>query len=195
MNACECGCGRITSIAKQSDTKLGIKKGDHRRFIHGHGNVAEPIENKYVVDPESGCWIWIRAQDGHGYGQYQDPRTGRGTHPHRYLYELKFGPLPRELHVDHLCRNRLCVNPDHCEAVTPRINLLRGVGASATNARKTHCVRGHEFTPENTKVSKYGRCCLACRRIRRSTPEFREQRNRARRLRYSRRGQSAQPQR
>jgi hypothetical protein len=78
-------------------------------------------------------------------------------------YELAIGPIPEGLTIDHLCRNRGCVNPAHLEAVTNRTNLLRGDGIAALNARKTHCKRGHEFTPENTYVWREGtRACRAC---------------------------------
>lgn len=130
MRLCECGCGEPTNLITMTNRKAGLVKGEYRRFIWGHqARIAEPIEQKYRVDPETGCWNWIRAQDGHGYGQYLHPTTKRTTHPHRFLYERAHGPIPQDWDVDHLCRNRLCVNPDHMEGVTRRENLLRGIRA------------------------------------------------------------------
>jgi hypothetical protein len=94
------------------------------------------------------------------YGKY------RREYAHRVAYSRAKGPIPAGFHIDHLCRNRLCVNPDHLEAVDPKTNILRGVGAPAQNALKTHCVRGHEFTPGNTHLSPAGwRICRICQRL------------------------------
>jgi hypothetical protein len=68
------------------------------------------------------------------------------------------------LKLDHLCRNPACVRPDHLEAVTARENTLRGIGPTAVNALKTHCVHGHEFTPENTRMKGIRRVCRECQR-------------------------------
>src|SRR6266576_3456485 len=87
------------------------------------------------------CWPW-QANRGRGYGNVWI--AGRMYRAHRVAYELLIGPIPEGLTLDHLCRNRGCVNPAHLEPVTSRENTLRGEGISANNARKTHCKHGHE---------------------------------------------------
>ena len=86
---------------------------------------------------------------------------------HRWVYEQIHGPIPEGLVIDHLCRNGLCILPRHLEAVTNVENVMRGQGAPAQNARKTHCNKGHKFTPENTHISPQNRrICKTCRSIR-----------------------------
>jgi hypothetical protein len=84
------------------------------------------------------------------------------------------GEIPDGLVIDHLCRNRKCVNPFHLEAVTLKENILRGAGTGAEFARRTHCNKGHEFSEENTIIrSDGGRRCKTCRRAERDDPEYR----------------------
>lgn len=113
---------------------------------------------KVVKGPD--CWEWTGTKLKTGYGIF-DHRCA-----HRIAWELERGPIQRGLVIDHLCRNRSCVNPDHLEPVTQRQNLLRGDTFVARNAAKTHCQRGHEFTRENTYYAPKGgsRHCQTCRR-------------------------------
>lgn len=118
------------------------------------------------VEKTDGCWNWIGLTT-HGYGRFSigsrsdDSKTQ--VQAHRVSYEWLVGPIPEGHHMDHLCRNRRCVNPNHLEPVLPRENALRGDGSSAVNAKKTHCPSGHEYTPENTTIEKRGaRRCRAC---------------------------------
>lgn len=121
-----------------------------------------PSEHRPDLGP---CWLWIAAIDRKGYGAFGGPRDRtQVVRAHRVAYELVIGPIPDGLTLDHLCRVRRCVNPEHLEPVTGRENSLRGESVAAVNARKTHCIRGHEFTPENTKIQAQGRqrACRIC---------------------------------
>jgi hypothetical protein len=106
---------------------------------------------KVNKNTEDGCWEWAGSLSPKGYGRFF-LRAGRASkQAHRFAYELVVGPIPGDKCIDHLCRNPSCVNPSHLEVVTPRENTLRGTGLAARNAKKTHCPRGHEYTPENTR--------------------------------------------
>ena len=119
----------------------------------------------FIQHPETHCWIWQRVLGTAGYGQVW--RQGKKVGAHRAYYEELVGPIPERLTIDHLCQNIRCVNPGHLEPVTQRINNLRSDNPAAINARKTHCIRGHEFTPVNTYVARDGkRACKECRRSR-----------------------------
>lgn len=116
-----------------------------------------------MARPELGpCWLWIGFRQREGYGRFSPEKT-RTCLAHRWSYEHANGPIPNGLEIDHLCRNPPCVNPKHLEPVTERVNTLRGVGPTARNARKTHCVQGHPFTPDNTILRPHGgRTCRVC---------------------------------
>ncbi len=119
----------------------------------------------------SGCWLWTGALDAKGYGSCWINKFTTSTRAHRVAYMLTNGEIAPSQPLDHLCRNRACVNPAHLEIVDNRTNALRGVGITAMNAAKTHCLRGHEFNDINTKGTimrngRIGRICRPCRRIR-----------------------------
>lgn len=137
-------------------------------------SLRERFHEKYVIDEATGCWLWTAKTGKGGYGYIGEGRTGgRTLLAHRVSYELHIGPIPQGLSLDHLCRTRHCVNPEHLEAVTIRENTLRGDTLPAQNAAKTHCAKGHEFTPENTYTTKRGnRACRECQRA--ATREWRE---------------------
>jgi HNH endonuclease len=118
---------------------------------------------------EDGCWRWLASTQHQGYGVVAIWNHGKRIKKmaHRLAYEFVKGPIPKGLTIDHLCRVPSCVNPAHLEAVSNRENVLRGVGLTAQNARKTHCKRGHELTPENTYTPSNRpteRWCRICQR-------------------------------
>lgn len=117
---------------------------------------------------DGSCWVWPGFTTEKGYGKLTIPAPEaryRTVRAHRMVWEMIRGPIPEGLELDHLCRNRACVNPDHLEPVTSRTNTMRGIGPTAANATKTHCLRGHEFNEINTYVRPDGRRqCRACRK-------------------------------
>ena len=119
-------------------------------------HVAERALSRVTVDGR-GCWVFPGV-NGQGYGQIND--KGKVWRVHRLVRLHLVGPLTPGLQLDHLCRNRACCNPDHLEEVDARTNNLRGESMAAYHARQTHCVSGHEFTPENTSIiqGKVRRC-------------------------------------
>lgn len=117
---------------------------------------AERILSKVDYTPD--CWIWSWSLDRHGYGQVRLNGTTRRSH--RVIYELLVDDVPSNLDIDHLCRNRACVNPEHLEPVTRSTNLLRG---KLWQSKKTSCPRGHDYDVETKDYrGRTVRRCSVC---------------------------------
>jgi hypothetical protein len=128
--------------------------------------VAERIEASVTRIPDSGCWVWDKALTKLGYARIF--HNGKARHAHKVSYETFVGDVPDGLELDHTCKVRCCVNPDHLEPVTHYENMRRS-SVWQVRKNKTHCQRGHELSEENRYTApslgnKY--LCRACKRMR-----------------------------
>jgi hypothetical protein len=147
---------------EDSERSESVRRVPYDAAVRRPITAAEYIRDRVQVSP-SGCWNWTGYRNGDGYaiGHHR----GRWVRAYRFSYEVFVGPITGGLTIDHLCRNRGCVNPEHLEAVPLRTNVLRGDGVGVRNARKTHCANGHPFDEENTLPDERGwRVCKICRR-------------------------------
>ena len=122
---------------------------------------------KVKINHETGCWDWTGSFTRGGYGSFS--YKGKTTRVHRFSYTHFIGEIPEVLDIDHLCRNRACVNPLHMETVTRKVNCRRGECGKLTglqNRQKSHCPQGHPYNKENTTWDKKGeRTCKICRKV------------------------------
>ena len=124
--------------------------------------LEQRFDEKYRVD-DSGCWLWTEWLDSDGYGIISIKHKNHRAH--RVSYERYVGKIPDGMVIDHLCRVRHCVNPDHLRVVTNAENVLCGEGKTARLARQTHCINGHSL--EDAYITKDGyRQCTPCNRAR-----------------------------
>jgi len=112
---CQCGCGGKTTPSPHNQPKYGYKKGDYARYIQGHAQRGKRLKPLRIKKTKSGCWIFLNSISQDGYGRLASPLANLA---HRHFYIEKYGPIPDGLELDHLCRVRSCVNPDHLEPVT-----------------------------------------------------------------------------
>lgn len=125
--------------------------------------LLERFEQKYIPEPNSGCWFWVGSLTHDGYPRIKV--AGKSIGGHRVSFELFKGPIAEGLEVDHRCNMPCCVNPDHLDAVTPLENFERCGNPLNLNRLKQACGRGHPFAGENLYVDASGkRGCQTCRR-------------------------------
>lgn len=123
--------------------------------------MKEKVLSRIAKDPKTGCWNWVAYLDRNGYGRIGITHR-KYVYAHRLSYEAFVGDIPDGLHIDHLCRNPACVNPEHLEPVTNKENHRRG----KHGVLFTHCKHGHEMNEENTWLYKERRYCRECSRRR-----------------------------
>jgi len=119
------------------------------------------VDKNHITD----CWMWV-GHKRNGYGQFNyGGRNGVRIGAHRYAYQEIVGDIPGDMVLDHLCRQRDCVNPDHLEPVTRKENVIRGFSPAARQSRQKNCKRGHALSGDNLYVTPKGRRqCRSCRK-------------------------------
>jgi len=163
---------RSSSSVETRANRLRIRK------IRWHVRKWSPQKFLSVLKvQEDGCWIWPGKSDGSGYGVIH--HNGKNLRTHKYSYTVVFGRVVTKEVLHHICHNKLCVNPDHLEDLTHSEHTFVTPGTPSYNNRlKTHCIRGHEFSPENTYIRQLknttGRVCRKCTTIRQQAQDARK---------------------
>lgn len=126
-------------------------------------DLPERVVDQILFEPNTGHWLWLNNRNRQGYGR--GTIAGRQLLMHRYVYTHLVGPIPDGMVIDHLCRVRHCVNPNHLRVVTPRQNTLENsLSVGAVRGAWTQCPQGHAFEGRNRIITKTGaRLCRACR--------------------------------
>lgn len=159
----EPGCEKVARLTR------GLCNTHYMRWLR-HGSTGErpragvpykTIEERfwYRVQKTDTCWLWTGGTHRLGYGVFG---KGAQKYAHRVAYVLLVGPIPNGLELDHLCRNRICVNPDHLEPVTHAENVRRSSSPIATAGSASHCKWGHPLSGENLAASVTQRRCRTC---------------------------------
>ncbi len=165
----------VEAISAVMDEVQAVRKGDRNQQQGSMRYVRAPFWHKAAVGELDECWPWLAGLVGSGYGT-----VGNKGLAHRVAYEMIVGPIPEGLTIDHLCRNRRCVNPLHMEVVTRAENgrrgepnrANRGTGGGVRMSARTACKNGHEYVAGSYRMKGNTRICLPCARARRR--EFRE---------------------
>lgn len=119
------------------------------------GTVWQRFWSKVLITDYTSCWLWTGTINEKGYAYFKP--DGKMVRAHKWIWEQFNGPIAGGLELDHKCRIRHCVNPAHLQPVTHLENMRRGFWAS-----RTHCSKGHEFTPKNTRWNGKQRVCREC---------------------------------
>lgn len=190
IGLCQCGCGKPTPLATKTNRKLGHVKGEPVRYSPGHnGRWGKPMQDRFEAKIErlsDECWRWTGYVLWNGYGRFGIGRDHSGqkqvAYAHRVAYELYRGSIPTGMDIDHLCRRRNCVNPEHLEPVSHRENCLRGEAPNVQIHLSGYCKRGHKMDEQNTTIEirsgKPKRRCKTCRNI--QAQQWRARQGRAR---------------
>lgn len=146
--------------------RVCMREVSNRSRDRGPLTREERFLEKVEPEPNTGCWLWTSIVGNNGYGLFHNGE--KIVIAHRWSYENFRGPIPGGLEIDHICRVRCCVNPQHLRALTRYENIMRATtNPIVAHANKTHCLRGHELSGDNLyyRPSNGQRVCKACRKI------------------------------